>query len=288
MFKSPIFHIALFGFLLGIVLIIVFGRSSPVDDSTRVVVTAGDMAQLRAGWSRTWQRDPTVAEMQGMLEKFVRDEVFFREAIRLGYDQGDPMVRNSMKLKMEFLGEAQAENTEPSLEEMQAYYAMRKDRYRVPAEVSFVHVYINTDKRGEQAATDALRVLDTLRAEDPDLRALSGYGDPLMLKTHYADQDEAKLVNSFGDIFAQQVLSLEPGTFQGPVESGYGLHLVKVYDRQEAYLPDIDVVASKIRRDMNLENRQAAKELFYTEILKNYQVEFDDSVRELAAQQGRQ
>ena len=288
MFKSPIFHIGLFGFLLGVVLITIFGRSSPVDDSTRVVVTAGDIAQLQAGWVRTWQRNPTVAEMQGMLEQFVRDEVLFREAVRLGYDQGDPQVRHSLKLKMEYLGEAQAENTEPSLEEVQAYYAMRKDRYRVPAKVSFVHVYFNTDKRGEQAVADALRVLDTLRAEDPDMTALSGYGDRLMLNTHYVGQDERSLVSSFGETFAQQVLALEPGTFEGPVESGYGLHLVKIYDRQEAYLPDIDVVATRIRYDMEQESREAAKELFYTEILKNYKVEFDDSVRELAAQQGRQ
>jgi parvulin-like peptidyl-prolyl isomerase len=102
-----------------------------------------------------------------------------------------------------------------------------------------------------------------------------------MLKDHYVGQDERDLRGSFGDAFAQKVITLEPGTWQGPIESAYGLHLVKVYDRQEAYLPEIKKIENKLRDDMDFENREAAKELFYTEILRNYQVEYDDSVKGL-------
>ena len=279
--KTPLVHIALFGCLLGIVLIVVFGRPSAVDDTTRVVISARDIAQLRAGWVKLWQREPTAAELRGQLERFVHDEVLYREAVRLGYNKDDALIRHTLKLKMEFLGEAQAQNMEPSVEEMQAYYAMRKDRYRVPAKVSFVHVYFSTDKRGAQSQADAEQALETLRAENPELSALSGVGDRFMLKTHYVGQDERDLRGSFGDAFAQQVIALEPEAWQGPIESAYGLHLVKVYDRQEAYLPEIEAIETKIRDDMDFENREAAKELFYTEILRNYQVEYDDSVKGL-------
>jgi parvulin-like peptidyl-prolyl isomerase len=105
-----------------------------------------------------------------------------------------------------------------------------------------------------------------------------------MLKNHYVGQDEQDLRGSFGDGFAREVVAMEPGEWQGPVESSYGLHLVKVYDRRAAYPPELREIEARIRGDMDLENREAAKELFYTEILKNYQIEFDDSVRELAAQ----
>jgi len=279
--KSPLVHIILFGCLLGIVLVVVFGRPSAVDDTTRVVISARDIAQLRAGWVKLWQREPTAAELRGQLERFVHDEVLYREAVRLGYNKDDALIRHTLKLKMEFLGEAQAQNIEPSVEEMQAYYAMRKDRYRVPAKVSFVHVYFSTDKRGAQSQADAEQALETLRVENPGLSALSGVGDRFMLKTHYVGQDERDLRGSFGDAFAQQVIALEPETWQGPVESAYGLHLVKVYDRRESYLPEIEAIETKIRDDMDFENREAAKELFYTEILRNYQVEYDDSVKGL-------
>ena len=284
--KTPLVHIALFGCLLGIVLVVVFGRPSAVDDATRVVISAGDIAQLRAGWVKLWQREPTAAELRGQLERFVHDEVLYREAVRLGYNKDDALIRHTLKLKMEFLGEAQAQNIEPSVEEMQAYYAMRKDRYRVPAKVSFVHVYCSTDKRGAQSQADAEQALETLRVEDPELSALSGVGDRFMLKTHYVGQDERDLRGSFGDAFAQQVIALEPKTWQGPIESAYGLHLVKVYDRREAYLPEIEAIETKIRDDMDFENREAAKELFYTEILRNYQVEYDDSIKGLPGQEG--
>ena len=279
--KSPLIHIILFGCLLGVVLVVAFGRPSAVDDATRVVITADDIVQLRAGWMRTWQREPTAAELRGQLERFVHDEVLYREAVRLGYDKDDALIRHTLKLKMEFLGEAQAQEIEPGVEEMQAYYTMRKDRYRVPAKVSFVHVYFSTDKRSAQSQADAEQALETLRAGNPELSALSGVGDRFMLKTHYVGQDERDLRGSFGDAFAQQIITLEPETWQGPIKSVYGLHLVKVYDRQQAYLPEIDLIKTKILDDMDLENRKAAKELFYTEILRNYQVEYDDSVKGL-------
>ena len=284
--KSPLVHILLFGCLLGVVLVVVFGRPSAVDDATRVVVSAGDVAQLRAGWMRTWQREPTVAELQSLVQKYVRDEVLYREAVRLGYDKDDALIRHTLKLKMEFLGESQAQQVEPSLEQMQAYYAMRKDRYRVPAKVSFVHVYFSTDQRGDKAEADARKTLEALLADNPELGESSGYGDRFMLKDHYVGQDRRELLGAFGDEFAQRVLSLEPGTWQGPVASAYGLHLVKVYERQEAYLPELTEVEDKVRGDMDFENREAFKELFYTEILRNYQIEYDDGVKGVMGQEG--
>ena len=282
--KSPLFHIILFGCLLGIILVVVFGRPSAIDDTTRVVVTTSDIAQLSASWNRTWQRDPTAAELRGLIEKFVHNEVLYREAVRLGYDQGDKLIRHTLKLKMEFLGEAQAQNIAPSHEEMQAYYAMRKERYRVPAKISFMHVYLNLEKHGDRVAEDAKQTLDKLITDNPDHIALSGYGDIFMLKHHYVGQDEKQIRATFGEAFAQKVIALSPGTWQGPILSAYGVHLVKVYDRREAYLPEIKAIEKKIRDDMAFENRDAAKQLFYTEILRNYQVEYDDGIKKFLAQ----
>ncbi|MHC4165624.1 MAG: peptidyl-prolyl cis-trans isomerase [Planctomycetota bacterium] len=284
--KSPIVHIILFGCLLGVILVVVFGRPSAVDDTTRVVVTAGDIAQLRAGWMRRWMREPTAAELRGLIESFVRDEVLYREAVRRGYDKNDGLVRQTLKRKMEFLGEAQAEKTKPSLEEMQAYYAMRKERYRVPPIVSFEHIYFSQDKRGAEAEADAKQALERLVAENSDQAELSGYGDRFMLKNHYVGQDEQQIRREFGGTFAEQVVSLAPGTWQGPIPSGYGIHLVKVYDHQAAYLPELKVIEEKIRNDMDYENREAARQLFYTEILRNYQVEYDDSIKGLLERRG--
>ena len=115
--KSPVVHIVFAGVLLGLVPVVLLGRPSAVEDDRRVVITASDVEQLRAGWVKLWQR--------------VRDEVLYREAVRRGYDQGHRLVCHTMKLTMEFLGDAQAQQTELSAEEISAYDAMRNDRYPV-------------------------------------------------------------------------------------------------------------------------------------------------------------
>ncbi len=263
------------------ILLVVLGRPSAVDDTTRVVVSAGEVAQFHAGWTRTWQREPTGSEMRGLIERYVRDEVLYREAVRLGYDKDDQMIRQTLNRKMEFLGEAQAQQTEPSLEEIQAYLAMRKDRYRIPPTVDFTHIFFSVDRRGTSTETDALLTLETVQAENLDPEILASLGDRFMLKDRFDEQNERQIRSAFGDSFAETVVSLEPGIWHGPIESGYGLHLVKVFDRKEGYLPEIEAIKTKILGDMDYENRQAAKDLFYTEILRNYQVEYEDSVEQL-------
>jgi peptidyl-prolyl cis-trans isomerase C len=288
MIKSPFVHIVLLGCLVGVMLVVVLGRPSAVDDTTRVVVTPSAVAQMHAGWTRRWMREPTAAELRTMIENFVHDEVLYREAVRLGYDKDDAVIRNTLKVKMEFLGESQAQKTEPSLEEIQAYYAMRKDRYREPPTVSFVHVYFNPDTRGLEIEADVKQDLKMLIAENSDAQKLSDYGDRFMLKNHYVGQDESQMRREFGTAFAQQVVSLTPGTWHGPIPSGYGMHLVKVYDRQEGYLPELKDIETAILNDMDYENREAARQLFYTEVLRNYQIEYDDSVKGLLVQGGSQ
>jgi peptidyl-prolyl cis-trans isomerase C len=288
MIKSPFLHIVLLGCLVGVMLVVVLGRPSAADDTTRVVVTASQIAQMRAGWASRWMREPTATELRGLAENFVHDEVLYREAVRLGYDKDDAIIRNTLKIKMEFLGESQAQKTEPTLEEIQAYYAMRKDRYREPPIVSFVHVYFNPDTRGLEIEADAKQDLKTLIAENSDEQKLFDYGDRFMLKDHYVGQDESQMRREFGAAFAQQVVLLTPGTWHGPIQSGYGTHLVKVYDRKEGYLPELEDIKTAILNDMDYENREAAKQLFYTEVLRNYQIEYEDSVKGLLVQGGSQ
>lgn len=278
---SPRARILLVGGLLGLVLVVVLGRPSSVEDDRRIVISEGDLQQIRASWVRLWQREPTAEEMQSQVQQFVRDEVMYREGVRRGYAEDDPVVRHAMKMKMEFLGEAQAEEAEPTADEIVAYFTLRAERYRTPTKVSFVHVYLSRDRRGAQAGDDARATLEALIADDPALDGLSGYGDRFMLQSHYVAQSEADLLKNFGPEFATHVVGLEPERWVGPVESAYGLHLVYVYDRQQSGLPELRTVEESVVEDMRYENSQAAKDLFYTEILRGYQIELGTGFTDL-------
>jgi hypothetical protein len=279
--KNPVVHIFALGLLLGLVVLIARGAPTSGDEQRRVVVTVNDLAQLRVAFMRTWQREPTQVELRGELEKFIREEVLYREALARGYDRDDIVVRRAMQRKMEFLGQAQVGGEPPTDEEIQAYFSLRGERYRIPTVMSFRQVYFSTESRKDRTEQDARETLDELRQVDPDVSQLTRWGDAVMLQSYYADQTEQSISALFGEEFMNAIMNLEPGKWEGPILSGYGLHLVRIDRREDSRIPEWTEVRSRVVTDMEYEARNAAKEQLFQEIAQQYQVIFDNDVRAL-------
>jgi hypothetical protein len=279
--KNPVVHIFALGLLLGLVVLIARGAPTSGDEQRRVVVTVNDLAQLRVAFMRTWQREPTQVELRGELEKFIREEVLYREALARGYDRDDIVVRRAMQRKMEFLGQAQVGEEPPTDEEIQAYFSLRGERYRIPTVMSFRQVYFSTESRKDRAEQDARETLDELRGVDPDVSQLTRWGDAVMLQSYYADQTEQSISALFGEEFMNAIMNLEPGKWEGPIRSGYGLHLVRIDRREDSRIPEWTEVRGRVVTDMEYEARNAAKEQLFQEIAQQYQVIFDNDVRAL-------
>jgi len=282
----PVFRLALFGFLLACVILLIAGPPGSGDDLRRVVITDSDLEQLRISWYRRWQRSPTPEEMRGQLEQLVRQEVLYREALARGYDKDDPLVRRAMQQKMEFLGQAQAAGDTLTEEEIRAFFALRREQYRVPGAVSFMHVYYNLDTRGASAEADARSDLERLRKRRPDPSVLSQYGDRFLLQYSYRGMQEPEVRAEFGQAFADSVMRPSVGRWHGPVASGYGLHLVYVDHREESFVPELEQVRQRVVEDMQMESRNAARELFFMEILRSYQIVYRGEALEVL--EGRQ
>jgi len=185
-----------------------------------------------------------------------------------------------MQQKMEFLAASQALQEPPTEEEIEAFFALRQERYRLPAVLSFSQIYLSPDKRGVGAEQAAIDLLAQLRLEDPGARDLASYGDAIMLETSYAGQSEREVSAAFGELFSEAVVRLPVGEWQGPVSSGYGLHLVKVVEREESRVPEWRGVAGRVISDMEFEARASAKDQLYQEIAQNYEVVLDGHVRD--------
>ncbi len=278
--RHPATHIVILGFIVAAAILIAKGPPTG-NEAQRVVVTGADLMQLQAGFYRTWQREPTAVELRGELEKFIRQEVLYREALARGYDRDDLVVRRAMQQKMEFLASSQAMREPPTDEEVEAYFALRQERYRLPAVVSFAQVYVSPDKRGTSASQDAVEMLTRLRLEDPDLEDLGSWGDSIMLPMVVSGQTEPEIRSTFGEDFAVSVVAQELGEWEGPVVSGFGLHLVKVIKRQDSRIPDPREVGARVIGDMEYEARSASKEQLYQEIAQTYQIMLDRPVREV-------
>ena len=280
LFKNPAIHVLLLGLIVAAAILVAKGPPT-ADASRRVVVTGADLAQQRAAFMRTWQREPTAEELRGALEQHIRQEVLYREALARGYDRDDLVVRRAMQQKMEFLAASQALQEPPTEEEIEAFFALRQERYGLPAVLSFSQIYLSADQRGAGVEQAAIDLLARLRLEEPVGNDLASYGDSIMLDTTYIEQTEREVSATFGEIFGEAVVRLSVGEWQGPVSSGYGLHLVRVIEREESRIPEWREVANRVITDMEFEARAAVKDQLYQEIAQNYEVFLDSEVRTL-------
>ncbi len=153
--------------------------------------------------------------------------------------------------------------------------------------MSFAHVYFNPEAREGRVERDALEALDEIRQANPDSAQLASWGDAVMLQSYYSDQTEQEVSALFGEAFAAAIATLDPGTWQGPIQSGYGIHLVHIIKRQDSRVPEWAEVRSRVLTDMAYEAGNAGKEQLFQEIAQRYQVVFDNDVRALMEAAGQ-
>ena len=255
------------------------------------MVTDGHIKAIVLGFEKVRQRSPLQQELEGLIQGYVREEVLYREALALGLDRGDAIVRRRLSQKMEFLSEDVASLTEPEAEELQAYLAANQDAYRKPSRFSFQQVYFNTSKRGQAAESDAMELLADLSAQERSQERTqkidaSQAGDSLMIKSNFENESERDIERTLGRQFLEALQETKSGSWQGPIASGFGLHLVYISDRIEGELPTLSEVRDAVFRDWSSEKRQQINAEFYAALRKRYKVTIADTVIEAAADEG--
>jgi hypothetical protein len=268
--SEPLHHFLLLG--VGIFALYSWlGSDDGAVGEKRIVVSAADVSQLGELWAKRWGRPPTPEELRGLVDGRVREEVLYREALSLGLDRDDTIVRRRLAQKMEFLFQDLGDLEEPDDAVLEAYLAEHPERFREPARLSLSHVYVSRDRRGDAAEADAQRILTELRAAAPGGDP-TGYGDPFPRASRYDDLDVDRIARLYGTPFAERAATLAPGAWQGPVESGYGLHLVFVHERSEPRLPALAEVEKQVRMEWRAARRREVNEAVFTRLLEGYEV----------------
>jgi len=267
---EPLVHFLAIGALLFVLYAMVSDDRAAV--SNRIEITNADVEQLVLIFRKQWQRSPDALELKSLIDARVREEVLYREALAMGLDENDTIVRRRLAQKVEFLMADAGGVAEPDDETLQAYYEKHAERYREPPRLSFSQVYFSTDRRGAQAENDARKLLAHLRAANPPVTQAPEQGDPLMLPRIYVDQGTDEIARDFGPAFAKQVGELKSGRWDGPITSGYGLHLVYVNSREQARLPPLQQVRSRVVNDWQVDQRQAADARIYERLRSRYEV----------------
>ena len=218
-------------------------------------------------------REPTVDELRGQVNQLIREQILSREAVSMGLDEGDAVVRRRLSQKMDFLFKDLSDIKEPTDSDLKAYLKERQSTYKTPGKVSFTHIYFNTDKRGAEGAAKAVRLLvENLNAKDDVPSNVATLGDPFLLQPSYSNKALPDIRGEFGPRFAEAIWEQETRTWQGPVASGYGMHAVYVYERFDANIPDFSHLKERLRADwMATRQREIARKA-YKKLRARYRV----------------
>ena len=226
--REPLVHFLALGLLLFGGYTLLEDNRSEDSSSKEVHLTLEDLAQLEILFESKWRRLPTPEEFEALVESRIQEDILYREALALGLDKDDTIVKRRMAQKMQFLAEDIAAAREPTDDELRSWFAQYGDLFSLPARVSFRHLYFSTDERGGRARDDAAKVLSKLAGRPQDSNLAVSLADPFMFQDYYGDRTPQALAREFGPGFAEAIVKLVPGSWQGPIESGYGWHLVFV------------------------------------------------------------
>jgi hypothetical protein len=265
--RDPLVHFLLLG--IAALFVVRFARNEEQGPAREeIVVTAEQVQRLSVRFEKTWNRKPTPAEQDRLIAAHLREEVFSREALAAGLGEGDELVRRHMRRKFETLIEDISGIAPPGEAELAAYYDLHADSYRASARLSFRHVYFSPSRRKTPQA-DARALLAKLRRNDDGAEA----GDALrMVEPAFQSASQDEIARSFGEGFARDLLAVPAGDWAGPIQSGFGVHLVRVDEHAAGSRLPLADIRVRVEDDWRRERRESMFDDLFRKLSENYDI----------------
>ena len=230
-----------------------FGETSP----DVISISSAQIDQLAAQFTSVWRRPPTDNELDALVDGFVREEVYYREALALGLDQNDAVVRQRMRQKIEFLTDIGAQMLDPTTDELQTYLVANDKKYSQGSRRAIEQIFL-----GQMPTPDDIaRALQDLNS-DPT-RNTSEYGERSLLPAELGLSLPEAIDSVYGNGFFEQIENFPVGQWSGPVVSAYGVHLVRVLENQAALSPSLADMRAAVLRDWQADKAKELRELDY-------------------------
>lgn len=269
--RDPLVHFL----ALGAILFTAYSVINPSENlaaSNQIQITKGDIERFEQLYRKLWQRPPTQEELQGLINAHVKEEVLYREALAMGLDKDDAIVRRRLAQKVEFLISDVTLPSDVEDRDLMAFYENNASRYSRSAILSFRHIYFNPDQRGQRTLDEANTTLQTLKETKAKSEAGTELGDRFLLQTQYQQKTTDEIARDFGHEFADKLESLEPGAWHGPIRSGYGIHLVFIEERESSGTYPFSEVRERVRDDYLFNLRQTQNEAVVEKLKSRYEI----------------
>jgi hypothetical protein len=269
--REPLVHFLLLALLIfaGYGL---FGADTD-DKPGRIVVTSPKIEQMAALFTKTWQRPPTAEELKGLIDDHVKEEILVRQALELGLDRDDAVVRRRLRQKIEFLNTTDAEGLRATDVELDAFLKANPAIFEIDPMLAFQQIVLNPQQHGGAIKQNAAALLEVLRSQpaaDP-----ASLGDASLLPPELPLTSKTSIGQTFGTDFAQQLEKAPPGQWTGPVVSSFGLHLIRVSERVPGRVPALNEVRAAVAREWTNAKRAELEHQRFAELLKRYTVSIE-------------
>ena len=243
----------------------------PAADTNRIELSSEDIGQLAVMWTAKWQRPPTDQELHALVEEHIQEEVLYREALALGLDQDDTIIKRRLAQKMEFLAEDVSNLPEPSTTQLSTWYAANAAKFAEPARLTFEHLYFSPDLRGQKAQQHAVEAFGKLTGST-GTPATAVAADTFIFEKNYADRTPDQIAGIFGTDFATSIAAMPTGAWQGPVKSGLGWHVVRVSSATPGGVPGFAAIEAQVRSEWVGEQREIARRKTFEALRARYEV----------------
>jgi hypothetical protein len=265
---EPMLHFV----LIGIALFAAYQWRAPVDsDGRRIVITQGVLNDLVTQHVAAKGREPSPTELNHLVELYVRDEILYREGVKLGIDRDDLVVKRRVRQKIELIAEEEASTQAPTDADLSAYLAANQGRFVQPAILTFEQVFLGQSTSNPGVVRAVAVTHQALRnGRDP-----ATLGTPTLLPSRMTHAAADLIARDFGDAFAAALETMPIGEWTGPIDSSFGAHYVRVSDRTPAVVPPLAPVREQVAREWENERRQRARTDSYARMRADYEVSIE-------------
>ncbi|MEH6650724.1 MAG: peptidylprolyl isomerase [Motiliproteus sp.] len=248
------------------------------ESPTQINVNSSQIEQLIANFNRSWMRPPSQRELDSLIDNHIREEIFYREAMAVGLDRDDPIVRRRMRQKLEFSLESLSDS-EPTDDELIAFMQQHQQRFRTEPKLTFQQVYIDPRKH-QQPNVHALSLREQLN-QGATPEQLS---DSTLMPTRYQQASKSDIARVFGERLSETILTLETQIWSQPVSSPFGAHLIKISQHQPGQLPELNQIRDIVTRELLALKRDQQLDSAYQRMRQDYRISIEPLAQHPAAQ----
>jgi peptidyl-prolyl cis-trans isomerase C len=285
--REPLVHFVFIGAMI-YVLFGLFADPDLQEDDNKIVVSAGQIEVFKVSWQKRWNRAPTDKELDGIIQQYIRETVLYRQAISMGLDKNDRVIRRRLAQKMEFLVEDLATMLDPDEQTLKTWFNSNQALFQKSPRYTFTQIFIDPDKRGDATLDDAKTIKASLQTQTDPLANISELGDGLMLQDYYPNKSPIEIQKQFGSGFTQSLEKLSSGQWHGPILSGYGVHLVYVQAIIPASIPPFTAVREQVKVQWLDEQRESLNKKFYDKLINTYDIVIEETTKEIQIQDDKE